>query len=143
MVTPFGFSVGDFVAGIELIRQLINALEDSAGSSAEYRELIKELYSLERALLEVKHLDLDASQYAQLVALRQAATQCQQTIDEFLSKLRKFQPAFRTGGAKSSWRDSLRKMEWALYKKEDVERFRAQLSGHTASINMLMMTVQL
>ena len=143
MVTPFGFSVGDFVAGIELIRQLINALEDSAGSSSEYRELIKELYSLERALLEVKHLELDASQYAQLVALRQAATQCQQTIDEFLTKVRKFQPAFRTGAAKSSWRDSLRKIEWALYKKEDVERFRAQLSGHTASINMLMMTVQL
>ena len=143
MVTPFGFSVGDFVAGIELIRQLINALEDSAGSSSKYRELIKELYSLERALLEVKHLELDASQYAQLVALRQAATQCQQTIDEFLIKVRKFQPAFRTGAAKSSWRDSLRKMEWALYKKEDVERFRAQLSGHTASINMLMMTVQL
>ena len=64
MVTPFGFSVGDFVAGIELIRQLINALEDSAGSSSEYRDLIKELYSLERALLEVKHLDLNASQHA-------------------------------------------------------------------------------
>ena len=143
MVTLFGFSVGDFVAGIELIRQLINALEDSAGSSSKYRELFKELYSLERALLEVKHLELDASQYAQLVALRQAATQCQQTIDEFLIRFRKFQPASRTGGAKSSWRDSLRKMEWALYKKENLERFRAQLSGHTASINMLMMTVQL
>ena len=143
MLPPFGFSVGDFVAGIELIRQLIKALEDTAGSSAEYRGLIKELYSLERALLEVKHLDLDDSQHAQHVALRQAATQCQQTIDEFLVKIRKFQPALRTGGSKSSWRDGLRKVEWALYKKDDVERFRAQLNGHTTSINILLMTVQL
>ena len=30
---------------------------------------MKDLYNLERALLEVKHLALDASQYAQLVAL--------------------------------------------------------------------------
>ena len=143
MLPPFGFSVGDFVAGIQLIRQLISALEDSAGSSAEYRGLIKELYSLERALLEVKHLDLNDSQHVQLVALRQAATQCQQTIDEFLLRIRKFQPSLRKGGSKSSWRDGLRKVEWALYKKDDVERFRAQLNGHTASINILLITVHL
>jgi len=143
MLPPFGFSVGDFVSGINLIRELTKALEDSAGSAAEYRELIKELYSLERALLEVKALDLDESQHAQQVALRQAATQCQQTIDGFLQKIRKFQPALCTGGSKSSWRDGLRKVEWALYKKEDVEKFRAQINGHTASINILLMTVQL
>ena len=143
MLPPFGFSVGDFVASIELVRQLIKALEDTAGSSAEYRGLIKELYSLERALLEVKSLDLDVSQHAQQIALRQAATQCQQTIDEFLVKIRKFQPSLRIGGSKSSWRDGLRKVEWALYKKEDVQKFRAQLNGHTASINILLMTVQL
>ena len=143
MLPPFGFSVSDFVAGINLVRELIKALEDSAGSSAEYRDLIKELYSLERALLEVKHLELDDAQHSQGVALRQAATQCQQSIDGFLQKVRKFQPALRTGGSSSSWRDSLRKIEWALYKKEDVQKFRAQLSGHTTSIKILLMTLQL
>ena len=143
MLPPFGFSVGDFVSGINLVRELIKALEDSAGSSAEYRDLIKELYSLERALIEVKHLDLDDTQHSQGIALQQAATQCQQTIDEFLQKIQKFRPAFRVGGSKSSWRDSLRKIEWALYKKEDVQRFRAQLNGHTASIKILLMTLQL
>lgn len=140
---PFGVSVGDFISGINLVRNLIKALEDTAGSSAEYRDLIKELYSLERALLEVKHLDLDESQHTQSVALQQAAIQCQHTIDEFLQKLRKFQPSLRTGGSRSPWRDGLLKVEWALYKKEDVQKFRAQLHGHTASINMLLMTLQL
>jgi len=65
MLPPFGFSVGDFVSGISLIGELIKVLEDSAGSSAQYRELIKELYSLERALLEVKALDLDEMQHSQ------------------------------------------------------------------------------
>lgn len=143
MLPPFGFSVGDFVSGINLIRELIKALEDSAGSSAEYRDLIKQLYILERALLEVKHLGIDESQQSQGIALRQAATQCQQVIDEFLQKIRKFQPALRTGGSTSSWKDGLRKVEWALYKKEDVQNFRAQLTGHTASINILLMTIQL
>ncbi len=117
MLPTFGFSVGDFVAGINLGRELIKALGDSAGSSAEYLALIKELYSLERALLEVKHLNLDESQHSQGIALKQAAAQCQQTIDGFLQKIQKFIPAFRVGGPKSSWRDGLRKVEWALYRK--------------------------
>ena len=143
MLPPFGFSVGDFVSGINLIRELIKALEDSAGSSADYVDLIRELYSLERALLEVKHLDLDESQEPQNLALRQAATQCQQTIDEFLQRTHKFQPALRAFGSKSSWRDGLRKVEWALCKKDDVQKFGAQLLGHTTSINLMMMTIQL
>lgn len=143
MLPPFGFSVSDFVSGVNLVRDLIKALEDSAGSSAEYRDLIKELYSLERALLEVKHLDLDESQHSQGIALQQAAIQCQQAIDVFLQKIRKFQPALRTGGSKSWCRDGFRKVEWALYKKEDVQQFRAQLHGHTASINILLITLQL
>lgn len=140
---PFGVSVGDSILGVNLIRELIKALEDSAGSSVEYRDLIRELYSLERPTLKVKHLNLDESQPTQSVALRQAAVQCQQTIDEFLQKIRRFQPSLSTGGSKSSWRDGLRKIEWALYKKDDVQRFRAQLNGHTASINIFLMTLQL
>ncbi len=143
MLPPFGFSVGDFFSGINLIRELIKALEDSAGSSAEYRDLIKELYSLERALLEVKHLDLEESQHSQHVALKQVAIQCQETIDGFLNKIRKFQPALGTGGSNSSWKNGLRKVEWTLYKKDDVQKLRAQLNGHTTSINILLMTVQL
>ncbi len=143
MLPPFGFSVGDFVSGINLIRELIKALEDSAGSSAEYRHLIQELYSLERALLEVKHLDLEQSQHPQLVALKQVAVQCQETIDGFLNEIRKFQPALGNSGSRSSWKDGLRKIEWALYKKDDVQKLRAQLNGHTTSINILLMTIQL
>lgn len=122
---PFGFSASDFVAGINLVRELIKALKDTAGSSAEYIDLIQELYSLERALLEVNRLNLDESQHTQTLALKQAAAQCQHTIDDFLQRIRKFQPALRLGGSKSSWRDGLRKVEWALCKKEDVRSFRA------------------
>ena len=143
MPASFGFSASDFISIIKLIRDITEALEDSAGSCAEYLDLIRELYSLERALLEVKGLELDESQRPQKIALVQAAAQCQQTIDEFVQKIRRFQPALRIGGSGSGWRDILCKVQWALCKKEDVRSFRAKLSGHTASINILMMTIQL
>lgn len=143
MFPPFGFSVGDFISGINLIRELIKALEDSAGSSSEYRELFKELYALERALLEVKSLDVDPSQHTQQAALRQAATQCQETIDAFLQTVRKYQPAFSSGLSRSGLKDGLRKIQWAFCKKDDVEKFRAKIRGHAAAVNMLLMTIQL
>jgi len=142
-MAAFGFSVGDFVDGIELVRQLINAFKSSAGSSKEYQDLINELYLLERSLLEVKHLQVNDALRPQKVAVEQAALQCQGTISQFLSKISKYQPSLRICGSGSSWRDGLRKIQWALYRKEDVQRFRAQIQGHTSSIMTLLLTLQL
>lgn len=142
-MVPFGFSVGDFVDGIELIRQACNALKSSAGSSKEYQDLIHELYSLERSLLEVKHLDVAETLRPQKTAVEQAALQCQETISQFLSKISKYHRSLRVGGSGSNWRDRLRKIDWALYKKEEVQEFRAKIQGHTSSIITLLMTLQL
>ena len=62
---------------------MIDALRDSGDSSSEYRALITQLYTLETALLRVKQLDFDRERYAEIIALRQAASQCQNTIDGF------------------------------------------------------------
>ena len=58
MSVGFGFSVGDFIAGIQLVRDVIASLQSSAGFVLEYQILIYELFTLERALLEVKSLRL-------------------------------------------------------------------------------------
>jgi hypothetical protein len=142
-MSTLGFSFGGFVDGIELIRQLTNALKSDAGSSKEYQDLINELYSLERALLEVKQLPVDDNLRLQRTAVEQAALQCQETISQFLLKISKYQLSFRAGGSGSAWRDNLRKIQWALYQKEDVQRFRAQIQGHTSSIMTLLLALQL
>lgn len=143
MAVPFGFSVGDFIAALNLVKDVIDALQDSGGASEEYRELVNELYTLETALLEVKRVDLDDEQHAQTVALQQAASQCHLTIDEFWKKIQKFQPHLRSEGSGSKVKDGWRKVQWALCRKEDVMTFRAKLRGHTGSISVLLMTVQM
>ncbi|KAF2802488.1 uncharacterized protein BDZ99DRAFT_551327 [Mytilinidion resinicola] len=145
-MATFGFSVGDFVSALNLTRELIRALKDSVGSSTDYRDLIRELRSLKRVLTEVKRLDLDESLKRQRVAVEQAASLCQNTITGFLRKIHKFEPSLGESGSavrRSKWRVSLRKMEWALYKKEEVAAFRARITGHTSAINMLLLTTQL
>lgn len=143
MPIGFGFSAGDFIAALMLVKKVINALEDTRGAGPEYQELIRVLYSLEIALLEVKALNLDSSQHHQLVALQHVASQCQRTIDDFYKTIQKYQPHLRVEGSNSKFRDGWRKIQWALCEKGDLLKFKAEVMGHTGSINMLLTTVQL
>lgn len=70
MSVGFGFSAGDFIAALELVATVIGALRDSGESSAEYRELISQLFTLKTALLAVKRVELEDVQHAEVVALQ-------------------------------------------------------------------------
>lgn len=144
MSVGFGFSVGDFIAAINLVSNIVDALRETGDSGSSYRSLITQLYSLESALLQVKriHLDDAESQQGEIVALRQAAAQCQRTIDDFWNTIAKYQPALRIGGSGMRFKDGWMKVKWALCRKEDVARFQADLLAQTQSIEILLGVVQ-
>jgi hypothetical protein len=58
-------SAGDVIAVSILIKDVIQGLSDSRGSAVEYQEVIRELYSLNKALLEAellrRHAELQSS----------------------------------------------------------------------------------
>ncbi len=83
MSVRFGFSAGDFISALELVTTVIDALYESSLTSTEYHELVSQLNSLENALWKVNQIELDESQEAEGIALRQVAVQCQHTIDGF------------------------------------------------------------
>ncbi|KAN0098879.1 hypothetical protein V8E51_014542 [Hyaloscypha variabilis] len=43
MPVSFGFSAGDFIAAIELVATVIDALRESGDASSEYREIVRQL----------------------------------------------------------------------------------------------------
>jgi hypothetical protein len=138
----FGFSAGDFIAALELVATVVDALRESGGAGSEYREIVRQLYSLETALLQVKRLEVHPAQNAELVSLQQAAVQCQRTIDDFWKKVQSYQPHLRAGGSNSRLKDGWMKIKWALCKKEDLAKFKADVAGHTESIQLLLMAMQ-
>jgi hypothetical protein len=142
MSVGFGFSVGDFIAAIELVTTVIDALQASGTARDEYRELVSQLRSLETALLRVKRLDGE-EQYDEVIALRQAASQCQRTIEEFWTKASKQHPGLRGCGSRSRLKDGWMRVKWAVCKREDVVRFKADLVGHTESIQMILSVIQM
>jgi len=141
MSVKFRFSAGDFIAALSLVKTVIDALQDEEGAGAEHKELIRELLTLESSLLRVEKVELDDSQVQEGVALQQATCQFQWTIDYFWQKVRIYQPALTNGGPGSRMKDGWMKIRWAVCRKDVVMRFRAELNGHTASINLLLMAI--
>ena len=144
MSAGFGFSVGDIVTALKLIKQSIEAVQDTKGSSAEFKALDHEIGSLRDGLEAVEDLKLDqrfGPKSKQAAAIRQAVSRCRQCIEAFLLTIAKYQPWLRTKTpAGAAWKTSLKKIQWALCKRDDVNRFRAQLERHSLSISMLLVT---
>ncbi|KAL9596324.1 MAG: hypothetical protein Q9219_005878 [cf. Caloplaca sp. 3 TL-2023] len=146
MSAGFGFSVGDLVLGLKLIKQSIDALEDTKGSSAGYQALICEIDSLNDGLEAVENLRLEqrfGSKSKPCIAIGEAVLRCHDCIDLFLSTIAKYQPWLRTNRISGSvWKAKLKKIQWAICKKDDIGLFRAQLERQSSSISMLLVTLQ-
>src|SRR2546429_7655607 len=91
MAVPFGFSVGDFIAAIRVLKDTIDALGDTKGASADYRELQPELPSLQNGLKAIQGLTLNDSQRNSFAAVEEAFKDFQKYVDSFLVKISKYE----------------------------------------------------
>ena len=137
-------SVGDIIALSIIVKDLVKALDDSKGSSAEYQEVIRELWALDRVLLEVELLCIKCDSTIELNALRETAhrmaDQCRRSIEAFLKKIKKYGPSLQDGGSGSIVRDTTMKIRWQVAHADDLTKFRAEINAHCSAINMLLLT---
>ena len=144
MPVGFGFSVGDFINAINLVHTVIDALSASSESSSELRELFRQLHSLETALRETRHLEVDESLHAEVLALKQSAAQCQLTVSDFLDKTSSYQPHLLCiNGSSHTLQSKWKRVQWALCKKKHILAFKNDLLAHTESIQLLLATVHM
>lgn len=143
---PIGVgSVGDIISICLLAKDLVEALNSSRGAAAEYQEIVRELWGLERALLQVDLLSRTHNSSLELNALhetaRRTAENCRVCIAEFLKKIKKYKPSLGETGSGSIFRDASRKIQWQVMQSGDVSKFRAEIGAHSQSISMLLATL--
>lgn len=142
MPITFG-SVGDIISLSILIKDLVRSLDNSRGSPAEYQAVIRELWGLDHALLEVEVLFRSCEQTVYLRALRvtvnECVEQCRNCIVKFHEQIKKFEKSLQSGGSDSFIRDIAMKIRWQV-SKDDLAKFRAEINAHCFSINMLLTT---
>ena len=143
MPVTFG-SVGDIISVSIVIKDLVKCLDESRGSSAEYQAVIRELWSLDHALLEVALLLPLCEQSEELGDLchsvNRCAEQCRKCVEDFRDTTKKYQRALQRGGSRHLVRDTAAKIGWHVSMKPDLAKFRAEITAQTSSLNMLLVT---
>ena len=140
MVFPFGVSVGDFISGIKLFKDAIDALSKTHGARADYAELSRSLGSLQKALETVGKVKLDTPQHTQ--ALNQILNDCKACLSNFLINIAKFRSLDARYATKARLVVMFRQVQWALCKRDDVRGFRLEVETHVAALEMLLIAFQ-
>ena len=141
----FGISVGDFIAGINTLIDIVHSLSDTNGAQADYKELGSELQSLKSGLDGIEALSLEATQTTEFSALNAAVENCRACVERFFRRNSKFKSLENTTGKKwslATLKQCGREVQWAVWKKNDVENFRDRIQSHTGAIGMLLATLQ-
>ena len=143
MPITFG-AVGDIISVSLLIKDLVKCLDESRGSSVEYQAVIRELWSLDHALLEVELLFRSCKQSVELSGLSETANccvePCRKYIRDFRDKVKKYQGALGGGGGTGSLVRTSAKVRWRVSMKDDLAKFRANITEQTLSLNLLLAT---
>ena len=145
MPVTFG-SVGDIIAVAILVKDLVEALDQSRGSQTEYRQLIQDLRLLEDVLRKVDHLcNTSGTSGAsfETVALHQTAlkitTSCRNLIQAFAARLVKYEKGLGDNIQKKNvLKSAVAKIRWQVGEKEDAVRFRAEIAAQTTSLSVLL-----
>jgi hypothetical protein len=137
-------SVGDIISVCLLVKDVVEALDQNRGSPAEYQALVRELGSLERALLEVDLLSRSHSQSADIIDIcntaRQSVQDCRKALQTFSKKIKRYDAALGENGTKKLLHEVSMKIRWHIVEKEAVTKFRAETTAHANALNMLLAT---
>ncbi|KAI4683916.1 uncharacterized protein J4E84_006756 [Alternaria hordeiaustralica] len=144
MPVTFG-SVGDIISVVLLVKDLVAALDEARGSKAEYQGAVRELWTLDRTLLEIdlltrQHGDGATPELRSLCeTAKQAVARCNDRVSAYKKRIQGYQRAFEVGKV-NRVREIGRAIGWRTGEKEALEQFRAEIAGTTSSLQMLLIT---
>jgi hypothetical protein len=145
MVVPYGFGIGDVIAGIGVIKTSIEAFSDTRGAKQSHKALCEVLTRLCESLETVRKIETDTVYDAQQQeAVRQGVEQCQICIDGFMDKIAKYKGIQVTS---ELWKDKLkkavRKIQWALCEEGDITKFNCDIQLQLDSVSILLVSLQM
>ncbi|KAH7153670.1 hypothetical protein EDB81DRAFT_791710 [Dactylonectria macrodidyma] len=165
MAVPFGFSIGDFIAVGCLVYDIIETVSSSKGATADYKSFVFTLRSLGNCINAIKnvlekYLEDNSRRSLQEESLINGivheTNRCRDLLCDFLdstyeysasllpnNEAKRFKKAkgvishFRARTTdmkqlKKAWREVL----WAVFRKEDVQKFERDLQGHLRPLQM-------
>ncbi|MCJ1456069.1 hypothetical protein MMC28_006426 [Mycoblastus sanguinarius] len=138
MTPAFGFSIGDIISAINLIRKISKALKETGGASSAYQDAIIELEGLKHALQQLEAFEPTEDNISHVNAIRGMALACKLPLQDFMTKLEKYESSLGAWAYRNPRSTIGRKARWAVSFGQEVEKFRALVAAKQISINLLL-----
>ncbi|KAH3987371.1 hypothetical protein HBH70_009260 [Parastagonospora nodorum] len=127
MPITFG-AVGDIISVCLLVKDLVEALDKARGSKAEYQSAIRELWILDRALLEIDLLSrvhgggATPALQGLCATAKQAVIRCKGLVSDFLHRVRRYQKVLGEGEKPNVLHETAMKLQRACTTLLDLSR---------------------
>jgi hypothetical protein len=143
MVVPaFGFSVGDFVAIIELVSKTVKALKENGGVIAKRYELtLADLRTIETILRHTHNLQASDENDDVVQQIKQYGNACHEPLARFVQKLRKYEVLAKPQSTETASLKLLRagrSIQWTVVVAEEVARLKAAIGPQLVVISLLL-----
>jgi hypothetical protein len=139
----FGFSVGDFLAVMELTWKVTQALRESAGAVHDVKNILETLMSFQRAISTCQTLALEWSQLADgdtslperslVNGINHQLKFCRERLLKLSTKLEPYTRALMKQKGNRTARDQLYKVKW-IFSREEAEHLHKDLSVHVQGL---------
>ena len=138
---PFGFSVGDFITGINTAVDVIKACKDTDGASSQYEGVLVEFETYLGLLRK-----LQDSSVPKTTEVNRLASSCEEPVRQFLTKVEKYRCSLaKPTGSQDFVHHTARnlctfprKAQWAIVAKKTVEELRLGIGPQLAAIGLLI-----
>ena len=139
----FGWSAGDVIAAIKLIRSAASSIQDTGGAREQFQELETELTGLERSLDGIAALTRMPNPLPEIEALKFVSVSCLDTLQRFHNKISPFAESLDKQSNKSKLRATPRMIRWQLLVRKDLPELRSYLVAHVGYLNLQLSTALL
>lgn len=130
----FGFSVGDFIGALTLAYQITSCLGEAHGAASEYQSIQQ---TLQLTLQCAQHTDNISGPGSEEVKC--AALACHQTVTQFLDCIKKYDKSLGEAHLSSHrLRAAVHKLSFRFTKKEDVKKFKEDMSLRLQCLQLQM-----
>lgn len=137
----FGFSVGDFIAVINLITKVSKALKDSDGAASEYQDVVQELESLQAILTHLGGLDIEeGAEKPPAVRLNILVSACQRPLKDFLDHIARFKASLNASTHRSFLQTIPRKAQWGTFMAGEIPKLRALVAAKILQFQLVLQT---
>ncbi|EME83682.1 uncharacterized protein MYCFIDRAFT_85514 [Pseudocercospora fijiensis CIRAD86] len=143
MLAPFGFSVGDFLAGLELVKEACEALKDASGAKYKFQLALVELESTQAILRRLQAFEPSRHQDSVAGRLQMLGHACGIPVARFLKKLEPYREflTLSQDADKTISRFGMRtksKLEWALILQDQFTELRANIAPFISLMDVLL-----